>query len=82
MDGWAHVQELTRKIHLKGKEITPRARVLCIIMTFTERKKEREIIRNVEENERMSVSCLSGHREDMFRSRTGLLNAEIVFNFT
>lgn len=35
--------------------------------------------RKVEESERMSLSVLSGHREDKFRSRTGLLNAEFIF---
>lgn len=33
----------------------------------------------MEENERMSTSCLSGHRVNKFRSRTGLLNAEVIF---
>lgn len=44
----------------------------------TKRKKE-GIRRKVEENERMSTSCLSGYRVNRFRSRTGLLNAEVIF---
>lgn len=42
MDGWAHGQEPTRKIPLKGKEIrTPRARVLLYNYDI-HRQKERE----------------------------------------
>lgn len=33
----------------------------------------------MEENKSMPGTNLSGHREDKFRSRTGLLNAEIIF---
>lgn len=35
--------------------------------------------RKVGENERRTMSGLSGHREGKFRSRTGLLNALVTF---
>lgn len=48
-------------------------------MTLPRKKKEGGNKEKVEENKRKSMRDMSGHREDKFRSRTGLLNAEVIF---